>query len=55
MKFKRMLYRSRNRRPHCCGQKMVRKESYDDEHTHFYFCEKCGREKRVKGASDADR
>ena len=46
MNFKRRLLRA-NKEPHCCGQKMIRKESYDTETGQFYFCEKCGREKMI--------
>lgn len=37
----------KNKTPHCCGQRMRNKSSYDTENEIFYFCEKCGKEKIV--------
>lgn len=35
--------KKRNRVPHCCGKKMLYKDSYG-----IYVCDVCGKEKRVK-------
>lgn len=41
-----MISRARKKKPkvpHCCGRKMIYKDYYG-----IYFCEVCGKEKRVK-------
>lgn len=55
MNFKRKIERIFNEEPHCCGQRMARKDSYDTKTEKFYFCERCGKEKLVDRRTENGR
>lgn len=51
MNFKRKLYRSKHKEPHCCGRKMSIK---GDITKTYYVCERCGKEKPLYKETDND-